>query len=290
MSFKITGIVVEKESGKGLSDLVVKAYDKDLLYDDLLGSTETDQNGRFQITYEEKDYKELFDSKPDIYFEIKNKKAEKIYSSEEKIRFGAYTEEDFKVEIPRSFLPTINNDIDDNEINANYTSFNLRHLMVVFNLTVKKGKIEEIFNAFQEVAKANPKAVVLLPNLMLNALITKCLYLGACTGKTATATVTMTNGIVMSITRTVNFNYSYTGGPTCTVKVESVRVVVGSMQMKVNKISDGNAFFSGEIPTAAGQLTVNTSATISATFKASAGCCDTCNLPTPTVSISVTIK
>ena len=290
MSFKIKGIVVEKESGKCLSGLIVKAYDKDLIYDDILGSTETDQDGKFQITYEEKDYQELFESKPDIYLEIKSKKAEKIYSSEEKIRFGACDEEDFKVEIPRSLLLTINNHVDDNDINANYTSVDLRSLMIVFNHAVKKGKLEEIFNAFQEVNKANPKTVLLLPSLMLNALIPKFAFLDLCSGTTATSTVTIGTGTVLSTTRSVGFTYTYTGTPTCTVKVQSVRVTVGGSQMQVVQLTDTGSAFTGTIPVAAGQLPTGSPATINATFSASAGWCDTCNLPTPTISKAVTIS
>ena len=37
MAFKIHGKVIEKETGKGIPNLKVKAFDKDLLFDDVLG-------------------------------------------------------------------------------------------------------------------------------------------------------------------------------------------------------------------------------------------------------------
>lgn len=100
MLFKITGQVVEEKSGQGLAGLIVKAYDKDLFYDDLLGYVDTDQDGNFQITYEGRDFQELFDRKPDIYLKIKSSDWQDIYSTEKNVRFEAGQVESFRVEIP----------------------------------------------------------------------------------------------------------------------------------------------------------------------------------------------
>jgi hypothetical protein len=98
--FRIFGKVVEKESGLGLSGLMIKAIDKDLLFDDLLGTAITDDQGAFSILYEGKDFQELFfDQKPDIYLTIKNSAGNLIYSSVDKVRYNADTTEEFNIKI-----------------------------------------------------------------------------------------------------------------------------------------------------------------------------------------------
>jgi hypothetical protein len=105
MIFKITGQVRESERKIGVPNLVVRSFDKDLIYDDLLGSVTTGENGCFEIIYEEKDYKELFDKRPDIYLTIKSPDYQRIlHTTEEKVRFEADKEEHFIIDIPRKIL------------------------------------------------------------------------------------------------------------------------------------------------------------------------------------------
>jgi len=47
MQFKITGIIIEKESRKAVPGLLVRAFDKDLFYSDLFGNTISRSNGTF---------------------------------------------------------------------------------------------------------------------------------------------------------------------------------------------------------------------------------------------------
>lgn len=68
--FKISGVVKEKETGVPLPGLFIKSYDKDLFFDDLLGSAITDDQGRFDIVSEFVDFAEFLDKKPDIYFKV----------------------------------------------------------------------------------------------------------------------------------------------------------------------------------------------------------------------------
>ena len=71
MQHVISGKVREKESGLPVVGIHVRAYDKDLIYDDLLGSSVTDQEGSFQMRYEDKDYQEIFEGdSPEIYLNL----------------------------------------------------------------------------------------------------------------------------------------------------------------------------------------------------------------------------
>ena len=70
LKFRIKGIITEMESLKPVPNLLVRAYDKDIIYDDLLGTAITAEDGSFVIGFEEKDFKEIFEGAPEIYFVV----------------------------------------------------------------------------------------------------------------------------------------------------------------------------------------------------------------------------
>jgi hypothetical protein len=84
----VRGRVADKQ-GKGLNDLVVSLYDKDLFFDDKLGETETDDNGDFSLTYRTEDFRDLIERKPDIYVKVLDSKGKTLYTSKKKLRYEA---------------------------------------------------------------------------------------------------------------------------------------------------------------------------------------------------------
>ena len=103
--FMIYGRVVCKETGKALEGLTVEALDKDLLFDDRLGSAKTDDDGYFEISYGEDDFRELFfDSRPDIYLRIMSPEGEIIYTTEDKVKYGAIKKENIAIKIPEELI------------------------------------------------------------------------------------------------------------------------------------------------------------------------------------------
>lgn len=113
MEFKITGIVREKESKRLIPDLLVRAFDKDLFFTDLLGNAITALNGTFSIGYEGKDFQELFERRPDIYLDIYGSATasdpgragdKPIYTTKRSVRFNAGRHEFFVIEIPHDQL------------------------------------------------------------------------------------------------------------------------------------------------------------------------------------------
>ena len=107
--YQIWGKVIEKESGKGVANITVKAYDKDLRYDDSLGESITDKNGRFVINYSEKDFRDLyiFDRKPDLYLTIFDWLGTRIKSTKNKIRYNAKPREGFYIKLPKTVVSKI---------------------------------------------------------------------------------------------------------------------------------------------------------------------------------------
>ena len=73
MSYIIIGKVYEAETSLGIPNLIDQAFDKDMLKDDNLGETITDSEGKFEINYTEKDFKEMFEGGPDLYIIIKTR-------------------------------------------------------------------------------------------------------------------------------------------------------------------------------------------------------------------------
>src|SRR5512139_4077566 len=100
MNFTIRGRI--SSGGKGVPGLVVRAFDKDLFYDDLLGEATTDNQGRFQIVCERALFKELFERRPDIYLRVLTRdRSRTLLFTEEAVRFKAGALEEFNLEIPR---------------------------------------------------------------------------------------------------------------------------------------------------------------------------------------------
>lgn len=62
---------MDRQTHRALANLRVEAWDKDPLFDDLLGTAMTDERGSFQIEFDETYFQELFlDQYPDIFFRI----------------------------------------------------------------------------------------------------------------------------------------------------------------------------------------------------------------------------
>jgi hypothetical protein len=104
MQFRITGHIREKESGLSVPGLMIRAYDKDLLYDDLLGTAYTDEEGRFEMVYSEKDFRELFEGKPDVYLSVYAPPCRFLMDTKESVRVEASEQEHFELEIDRETL------------------------------------------------------------------------------------------------------------------------------------------------------------------------------------------
>ena len=112
MSYKIIGKVYETETSLGIPNLIVQAFDKDMLKDDNLGETITDSEGKFEINYTEKDFKEMFEGGPDLYIIIKTRDGvNTLYNGKNNIRHEAKRHEHFDIGIPKSaFAPLIKDD------------------------------------------------------------------------------------------------------------------------------------------------------------------------------------
>jgi len=103
--FRIFGVVREAETGRPLANLVVRAFDRDLLFDDKLGYTNTDDDGCFEIRFGMARFRDLFESKPDIYLRIFDQDGIRlIHETTDAIRWNASKNEQYQIQIPARAL------------------------------------------------------------------------------------------------------------------------------------------------------------------------------------------
>ena len=102
---RVIGTVVEEESGKPLQGLRIRAFDKDLIFDDKLGDTLTDAAGNFEISYTEAHFRDLDETEPDVYIRIYDGSGKKLlYTTERAVRRNAQIVERFDVKISKAKL------------------------------------------------------------------------------------------------------------------------------------------------------------------------------------------
>jgi hypothetical protein len=93
---------VTDESGQGISGLTVSPYDKELRFVNKLGTTVTDKDGYFMLSYETKNLRDLIEAKPDIYLNILGKEGKTLYTSRKAVRYEAGRIENFGIKIKKT--------------------------------------------------------------------------------------------------------------------------------------------------------------------------------------------
>ena len=102
MLFHVRGSVVEDETGRPLEGMLIRLYDKDVVLDDFLGETRSNAAGRFELAFTEAQFKDLFETRPDLYLRVYNASGtHRLLTTEDEVRFNAGHEEFFEVRIAR---------------------------------------------------------------------------------------------------------------------------------------------------------------------------------------------
>jgi hypothetical protein len=106
--FRIQGVVREADSGRPLAGMFVQAYDKDVLFDDFLGSAHTDSEGRFEIQFTQLAFQDVMEQRPDVYLRVFDPTARtELYTTMDAVRRNARVEEHFEIVIPATRMETL---------------------------------------------------------------------------------------------------------------------------------------------------------------------------------------
>jgi len=97
----VYGQVVDSQ-GKPVPDAVVRVFDKDRKFDDLLGFTTTDKFGDFQLVYHERAFYEPGEERPELYLRLEDVEGNELYSTEDQIRYESGRVEFFQIELEKA--------------------------------------------------------------------------------------------------------------------------------------------------------------------------------------------
>jgi hypothetical protein len=104
-TFRISGTVEEAETGRPLGALIVRAFDRDLLFDDKIGFATSDEEGRFEIRFRAEDFRDWRETRPDLYLRVYDLKGTALlYETTDAIRWKASTDEQYRLRIPARAL------------------------------------------------------------------------------------------------------------------------------------------------------------------------------------------
>jgi carotenoid cleavage dioxygenase len=106
--YRVFGVIEEEETRRPLAGLVVRAFDRDLIFDDRLGFTITDGDGRFEIRYASEQFRDLWESQPDIYLRVFDADGSRmLHETRDAIRWNASADEEYRILVPyRALDPT----------------------------------------------------------------------------------------------------------------------------------------------------------------------------------------
>ena len=83
-------------------DSVSKAFDKDVLFDDDLGTARSDQNGEFDIQFTELAFRDVVEARPDLYLRVFDPETRaELLSTKSAVRRNSNADEYFELHIPR---------------------------------------------------------------------------------------------------------------------------------------------------------------------------------------------
>ena len=103
--FRVFGTIEEEETSRPLAALVVRAFDRDVIFDDKVGFATTDEDGQFEIRFTRQDFRDISESAPDLYLRVYDPSGiHEIHRTTDAIRWNASPSERYRLRIPARAL------------------------------------------------------------------------------------------------------------------------------------------------------------------------------------------
>ena len=103
--FRVHGTVEEAETGRPLAGLIVRAFDRDLVFDDKIGFATTDGDGRFEIRFGADAFSDWREARPDLYLRVFDAEGiDVVQETRDAIRWNASPDEEFRIRVPARAL------------------------------------------------------------------------------------------------------------------------------------------------------------------------------------------
>ena len=96
--WKVLGRVRNRKQ-EPMKNVSISLYDKDLIFDDHLGTTVTDDKGEFELLYRTEDFRDLIEARPDLYLDVIDENGQILYTTKKAFRFSAKRVEQFDITI-----------------------------------------------------------------------------------------------------------------------------------------------------------------------------------------------
>lgn len=97
--FVVTGRIVDDETGLGLPNVTVKAFDRDRQYDDFLGTVMTDADGFYRLEYAPEQFQESGENAPEIYVQVVGETDTPLYQSPRSVEIKSAAVETINVRV-----------------------------------------------------------------------------------------------------------------------------------------------------------------------------------------------
>lgn len=99
-AFSVCGQVVDAD-GKPVAGVLVRVYDKDVKYDDLLGAALTNAKGEFKVIYHSRDFSEG-EERADLYFVVLDADEKELLSTADRVMFDADRDASVTLKLPKA--------------------------------------------------------------------------------------------------------------------------------------------------------------------------------------------
>ena len=88
-AFVVRGSVRERETGRPLPDLIVRAFDRDWIADDKVGYSSSNQDGEFEIRFGLEDFQDFIEKRPDLYLRVYDREGTRLDAANAQSEEGA---------------------------------------------------------------------------------------------------------------------------------------------------------------------------------------------------------